>query len=87
LGDIKGLRAMTYPDQQIACFDVLFNLPKLGDQLQQVKVQLTNLWLTDADAALTQYESSFAVLPITEMLRPDGWLAKLRERGYAVEEP
>jgi hypothetical protein len=78
---------MTYPDERIACFEVLLNVPKLGDQLKQVKVQLTDLWLADADEALAKYESSFAVLPITEMLKPDGWLAKLRDRGYTVEEP
>ncbi len=87
LGDIAGLRAMTYPDERIACFEVLFNVPKLGEQLKQVRGQLTDLWFADADEALTKYESSFAVLPITEMLKPDGWLAKLRDKGYAVLEP
>jgi hypothetical protein len=85
LGDVDGLRAMTHPDERIACFEVLFNVPELGEQLKQAKVQLADLWLADAEEALTRYESSFAVVPIREMLRPDGWLAVLRERGYTVE--
>ncbi len=87
LGDIEGLRAMPYPEEQIACFDVLFNLPKLGDQLKDARAHLTDLWLADADDALNRYESSFAVLPISEMLKPDGLMAKLRDKGYAVQEP
>jgi len=87
LGDIEGLRAMPHPEEQIACFDVLFNLPKLGDQLKDATAHLTDLWLADADDALTRYESSFAVLPISEMLKPDGLMAKLRDSGYAVQEP
>jgi hypothetical protein len=87
LGDIDGLRAMTYPDQRIACFEVLFNVPKLGDQLKDARLRIGELWLADAEEALSRYESSFAVLPITDMLKPDGWLAKLRDKGYAVQEP
>jgi hypothetical protein len=87
LGDIEGLRAMPYPDEEIACFEVLLNLPKIGDQLKDVKAHLTDLWLAAADDALSRYESSFAVLPIAEMLKPDGLLATLRDKGYAVHEP
>ncbi len=87
LGDIEGLRAMPYPDEQIACFDVLFNLPKLGDQLKDARGRLTDLWLADAEDALSRHESSFAVLPISELMKPDGLIAKLRDKGYAVQEP
>ena len=44
-------------------------------------------WLAEADTALNDNESSFAVLPISQLLKPDGWLAKLRERGYSVRDP
>ena len=32
-------------------------------------------------------DSSFAVLPIAELLKPDGLLAKLRAKGYTVQDP
>jgi hypothetical protein len=86
-GDIDGLRAMTYPDQGIACFEVLFSVPKLGDQLKDVRLRLADLWLADAEDALAKYDSSFAVLSILDMFKPDGLLAKLRDRGYVVQEP
>lgn len=44
-------------------------------------------WLTAADEALSHNESSFAVLPLSQWLGEEGWLAKLRVRGYSVKDP
>jgi uncharacterized protein YbaP (TraB family) len=87
LGDVAGLRALTYPDERIACLDAFFSVPTLRDQLQRVKLQLDEGWLRAADAALDKNESSVAVLPIMELLKSEGYLAKLRAKGYAVQEP
>jgi hypothetical protein len=48
---------------------------------------MENEWLAEADSALSDNESSFAVLPISQLLKADGWLAKLRARGYSVQDP
>ena len=39
------------------------------------------------EAALARHPTSFGMLPSALLLREDGWLADLRERGYAVETP
>ena len=44
-------------------------------------------WLDAVDAAFATNRSTFAVLSMRALLRPDGWLAKLRAKGYTVEEP
>jgi hypothetical protein len=44
-------------------------------------------WIEAAKAALARNASTFAVLPIHEAIRPDGYLAALRDQGYEVEEP
>jgi TraB/PrgY/gumN family len=87
LGDIDGLLALTFPDEKVACFNALFSVPRLHDQLEDAGGPLESEWLAAADSALTRNESSFAVLPISQLLKPDGWLAKLRARGYLVQEP
>jgi len=87
LGDVQGLKAQHYPDERIVCLDAFFSVPKLRDQLQRAKMQIDAAWLVAAEVALAKNESSFAILPLTEMLKPDGWLDKLRSRGYAIEEP
>ncbi len=45
------------------------------------------LWLENADRALSNNDSTFAILPLRDLLRPDGLLSRLRERGYDVLEP
>jgi hypothetical protein len=53
----------------------------------QAYAQLAADWLAAVDSALNKNKSSFAVLPISQMLNADGWLAKLRARGYSIEDP
>ena len=87
LGDVNGLLALTFPDERVACFNALFSVPRLHDQLEEAGGPLESEWLAAADSALTRNESSFAVIPISQLLKPDGWLAKLRARGYSVRDP
>ena len=44
-------------------------------------------WLETADLALTEHDTSFAVLHIREMFNENGLLAKLKAKGYEVREP
>jgi hypothetical protein len=44
-------------------------------------------WLEAAEAALAKNVSTVAALPIESLLREDGMLAALRERGYTVQAP
>jgi len=44
-------------------------------------------WLEATESALARNTSTFAVMGIDSLLRPDGYLQRMRERGYQVEEP
>lgn len=44
-------------------------------------------WVATVEAALAKNESIFAVLPLYQLARPNGHLARLRELGYEVEGP
>jgi hypothetical protein len=44
-------------------------------------------WLGAVDRALAANRSTLAILPIDELLKQNGKLSLLRERGYRVEEP
>lgn len=87
VGDVEGLRAQSYPDDRIACFNTLFSVFKWDDQLEQAYAGLSDSWLEAVDGALSKNKSSFAVLPISGLLKVDGWLAKLRAKGYSVKDP
>jgi len=87
LGDVEGLKAQRYPDERVVCLDAFFSVPQLRDRLERAKTQIDSAWLAAAMRALAANASSFAVLPITELLQPDGWLDRLRALGCIIQDP
>jgi uncharacterized protein YbaP (TraB family) len=87
LGDVAGLRALPYPDEETICFEAILSVPELRDRLEHLRLQLTDAWLAAAARAIETNDSSFAVVPITELLAADGLLERLRTQGYDVQEP
>jgi len=62
-------------------------VPSLRDRVAAVKQRLMDLWITTAGEAIEKNASTVAVLPITILLRPDGLLTELRDRGYEIDAP
>jgi TraB/PrgY/gumN family len=87
LGDIDGLRSLPYPDEEVACLNAFLAVPQFRDQYERARKQIADLWMSTADAALDKNASSFAVLPITVLLKEDGVLDRLKAAGYGVQEP
>jgi hypothetical protein len=88
IGDIEALRALPYDDQNRACIRAMLEAgvaQKRGLDTLPQKVEAE--WLAAAEAALRNNASTFALLPISELLKPDGYLAKLQAKGYEVEAP
>lgn len=87
-GDIEALRALPYTDQTRACADAVLGASVAQKRgLDDLRERLKQVWLEAAEAALARNTSTFAVLPMSEILKPDGYLAALQARGYEVEEP
>lgn len=80
---IKGLRSGEIPDPAGArkVFDELELQLKLGTE------QLDAEWMAAAQAAIAKNKSTFAVVSMNQVVIPTGYLAKLKELGYTVEEP
>lgn len=86
VGDIDAIRALPAIDQRTECTNALQNAHAtklLG--VGNLESKLADTWLRAADAALKKNAVTLAVLPITQMVAPRGYLAQLRERGYSVE--
>jgi uncharacterized protein YbaP (TraB family) len=88
VGDIPALRAMTDLTQASACIDALMKAQVLRERgLTDLPERLQAAWLAEAERALASNASTVAVLPMRDILRADGYLARLRDTGHVVDEP
>ena len=88
VGDIAALRGLPTGDQQQACVEAALNagvVRKYGpaDAVAAIRAK----WLEAAEQALQRNRVTFALLPMSELLRDDGYLTGLRQRGYQVVAP
>ncbi len=88
IGDIDALRALPYESQERACMDSLMQTELARSQgLTGMEQRMQAEWLKAAEAALRANRVTFATLPVSNLLRSDGYLGKLAAKGYVVEEP
>jgi uncharacterized protein YbaP (TraB family) len=89
LGDINAIRKLSFPDQKKSCNAAILDskwlssLKNGGDLQQRVKLR----WLESAEKSLATNRSTFAMLPMWDLLDPQGLVAALRAKGYQVDEP
>ena len=87
-GDLQALRQLPDSDRRDACVAALTAAGfarTLG--LNDVPAKQRAVWLTAARKALATNAQTFALLPMDELLKPDGYLAPLQAAGYRVESP
>jgi hypothetical protein len=87
-GNVKALREMTYVDQVSACIEAVLNAQMVQERgYQDMPARLATAWLAAVDTALDKNHTTFAVMQINELLKPDGYVSKLRAKGYHIDEP
>lgn len=87
-GDIDTLRSILAQAQQDSCLSTLDRsqfTETLG--IDDIENRIREDWIDNAEHALDANQTSFAVLPMHELLAPDGYLSKLRSDGYGVQAP
>jgi hypothetical protein len=52
-----------------------------------IREQVIGLWLETAEKSLATNRITFAIVPFAKLTRPDGYLARLQEKGYLIEAP
>lgn len=76
------------PSPYLQCATALMNSQAARDVIPaDIREQLLALWIDAAEHSLSANQTTFAIVPFVKLTRPDGYLAKLREKGYVVEEP
>lgn len=88
VGDVAALRDASFDSQYAACTRA-FTQNALAERfgLGNLRARIAEKWLSTARKAIADNPVSFATLPIPLLIRPDGFLARLRKEGYTVEEP
>ena len=87
-GDIETLRTVPESAWRGTCQSAITGAgfaKSLGIDDLPRRIQAT--WLAAADAALAANAQTFAVLPMHDLLAPDGYLAALQARGYVITAP
>jgi hypothetical protein len=75
-------------DRMEACEDLLTGNASTEQETRvDVVARAKQMWLDAAENALATNASTFAILPITELLAEDGLLRELKTKGYEVREP
>jgi uncharacterized protein YbaP (TraB family) len=88
IGDVEALRTMTFTDSYDTCLRSLFSAPGLEKYgFVNLSERARDAWLEAAETALKSHRSTFALLPMGQLMREDGYAAELRKRGYLVEAP
>lgn len=87
-GDIETLRALPYSNQFNACFAAFSSSAIARKQgILDVEKRLETIWFEAAEAALDKNASSFAVIPVSQLLQPGGYFEAMTAKGYVIEEP
>lgn len=86
--DMEALQSLPPPYQWEACMSAISEAGigkrlGFGDAEQQLEAK----WMAAAEAALANNKVTFAMLPMSRMLAPNGYLAKLKAKGYTVIAP
>jgi uncharacterized protein YbaP (TraB family) len=83
VGDIEALRRLRAVQERAACWDAIELSPRLHGLVDGERGRRINV----AQQALASNTSTLALVPIDELLAPDGVLALFRRQGYMVEGP
>lgn len=87
-GDIAMLRANPVPSHYEACLNAVTESAmgqKIG--MRDAEARVRTMWLAKAEQALAKNATTFAILPISDMLASGGYLDALRAKGYQVLAP
>ena len=87
-GDVARLRQLAPVDNASACIAVVLNAQVMQDRgSTEWPARRAEAWLSAVEQAVMKNVSTVALLSIDQILKPDGYVAQLRSRGYVVEDP
>ncbi|WP_338767699.1 TraB/GumN family protein [Massilia sp. METH4] len=87
-GDIEGIRALDFSEQESACLNAIQNSKIMQERgFGGIDTKMRAAWIGAAEKALASNKTTFALLHLKHILAKDGYLAELQAKGYSVEQP
>jgi predicted NUDIX family NTP pyrophosphohydrolase len=88
-GNIAEISSLDYAERDKACNDAIFNsqFAKNSPAFQHLPERIRANWVKVAEKALADNTSTFALLPMKDVIGPKSYLADLQAKGYTVESP
>jgi hypothetical protein len=88
-GDIAKLQELPpLPNRESSCDQAIVNALAMTTPVPtDVREQMDELWFSAAGNALTKNESTLAFVPMNDLLGEQGYLERLRKRGYEILAP
>jgi uncharacterized protein YbaP (TraB family) len=83
VGNVEALRTLRSAQERGACWDAIELSPRLHAMVEAERSRR----ILVAQQALAEHASTLALVPIDELLAPEGVLALFQRQGYTVEGP
>ncbi len=87
VGDIEPLRGVKQRTREERCLSIIMSAPRLAKLMEDAEQRSRREWLLAVEGALLRQKTTLAVVPIRELLAPEGLLMQQRGLGYEVVEP
>ena len=87
-GDISVIKELKYPNQNKACGNAFLNSDVVQDTgMKDIVPRMRAVWLEAALKSLVENKSTFALLPISNLMGEKSYLNDLSELGYTIDVP
>jgi hypothetical protein len=88
-GDLAMLQELPpLPNPDLACDQAIVNALAMTTPVPpDLRERMDELWFDAAGNALAKHESTLAFVPMSTLLGEQGYLEKLRKRGYEILAP
>jgi hypothetical protein len=76
------------PNPGLSCVMAIMSSQVAKDLLPaDIAERVQARWIAEAERALRDNETTFAIVPLAKLMRADGYVARLRATGYVVDPP
>jgi uncharacterized protein YbaP (TraB family) len=88
IGEVAILKSLPFTNNTQACINAFLNTGMVQKRgLGDLGERQAAKWMATAETALNTHRSSLAVLPMSELIKDNGYLSRLKAKGYTIEEP